>query len=71
MLQDGAISMTIQNGVPIFRASQAVMSRIMELLEKQKEGIITHEEKADLDQFEQIDDYLSHLNRLVRNLSQQ
>jgi len=69
MPQDGSISMTVQNGVPIFRASQAVVDRIRDLLDKQKEGVLTEEEKADLDQFELVDDYLSHLNRLVRNLS--
>ena len=70
MPQDGSISMILQNGIPIFRASQAVIDRISELLDKQKSGTLSKEEEADLDQYELVDDYLSHINRLVRNLSQ-
>ena len=70
MPQDGSISMVLQNGIPIFRASQSVIDRISELLDKQKNGILSKDEEADLDQYELVDDYLSHINRLVRNLSQ-
>lgn len=54
-------------GTIIFRASPAVKDRIEQLVEKEKTVGLSHEEKKELDGFEEIDDYLSHVNRLVRN----
>jgi hypothetical protein len=66
--RDGAISMTLEQGVPIFRASTAVQYRIQKLLEKQQAKGLSAVEEEELDRYEEIDDYLSHLNRVVRNL---
>lgn len=68
--RDGAISIELEEGVPVFRASTAVQSRIFALLEKKSASKLTESEGEELDQYEVIDDYLSHLNRIVRNILQ-
>jgi hypothetical protein len=65
---DGAISLTMQEGAPVFRASNRVRRRIQALLDKEKEEGLTMAETEELDRYEAVDDYLSHLNRLARNL---
>lgn len=66
---DGAINISLEDGVPVFRASAAVRARIQLLLDKQKVGELSAQETEELDRYEEIDDYLSHLNRVVRNLA--
>ncbi|MCI0397256.1 MAG: hypothetical protein L0332_33910 [Chloroflexi bacterium] len=70
MPRDGAISITLEEGVPVFRASTAVLARIEALLRKQRTTGLAAKEEEELDRYEEIDDYLSHLNRVVRNLLQ-
>ena len=65
---DGAINIELVQGVPTFRASTAVIGRIEQLLEKEREQGLSASEADELAQYEEIDDYLSHLNRVVRNL---
>lgn len=67
---DGAITLEFQQGIPIFRASTSVQKRIEKLLDKQRELSLTAAEKEELTQYEEIDDYLSFVNRTVRNLLQ-
>jgi len=67
---DGAISIRLEEGAPIFRASTAVQARIQVLLQKQQTDSLSPAENEELDRYEEIDDYLSHLNRMVRNLLQ-
>lgn len=67
---DGAIDIRLEKGAPIFRASAAVQERIQWLLQKQLDSGLTPDEIEELDRYEEIDDYLSHLNRIVRNLIQ-
>jgi hypothetical protein len=67
---DGAVRLELQNGLPVLRASTAVQRRITALLRKQQETTLSSEEIDELDRYEEIDDYLSFLNRIVRNLSQ-
>lgn len=64
---EGAIRIEIEAGVPILRTSVFVQERIEVLLAKQREGALTTEEVEEFDLYEEIDDYLSFLNRLVRN----
>ena len=66
----GAIEIELEQGVLIFRISQTAQSRIEDLLDKQRASQLTSAEEQELQQYEDIDDYLSYLNRLVRNLSQ-
>src|SRR5256885_10114352 len=69
-LRDGAVHLELEQGIVIFRASAAVQKRIAELLEKQQASALTEAEERELTDYEEIDDYLSHVNRLIRNLSQ-
>lgn len=70
LLRAGAVQLELEQGIVIFRASAAVQTRITELLEKQKAQALTSVEESELTGYEEIDDYLSHVNRLIRNLSQ-
>ena len=67
---EGAVRLELQNGLPVLRASTAVQRRITALLRKQQETALSPEETDELDRYEEIDDYLSFLNRIVRNLVQ-
>jgi len=64
---DGAIRLELEEGVPILRASSSVQKRVRALLQKEKEFGLSKEESEEFDRYEEIDDYLSLLNRLVRN----
>lgn len=66
---DGAISIELDGGVPILRASHAAQDRIEDLLQKQNSASLTPDEAQELQQYEDVDDYLSYLNRLTRNLA--
>lgn len=58
----------LEQGVPTFRVSAAVAERIAQLLEHEREGGLSQSEADELDRYEEIDDYLSYLNRVFRNL---
>jgi hypothetical protein len=66
---EGAVRLELEEGVPIFRASSFVQARIDALLAKQQESQLGAEEEQELNCYEEIDDYLSFVNRTVRNLS--
>ncbi len=66
---EGAVRIEMEEGVPLFRASTTVQNRIETLLRKHKDSGLTAEEETELDRYEEIDDYLSFLNRVVRNLA--
>lgn len=68
--RDGAINLEVEQGVIILRASKGVQDRIESLLHKQQTAKLTRSETKELQQYERIDDYLSLLNRLSRNLAQ-
>ncbi|MEM9008064.1 MAG: hypothetical protein AAGE59_31715 [Cyanobacteria bacterium P01_F01_bin.86] len=65
---DGVVRMELEEGIPIFRVTGTVQSRIEELLFRQKESPLNQAEEQELDRYEEIDDYLSFVNRTVRNL---
>ena len=67
---EGAVRIELEEGVPIFRASGSIQTRIEGLLLKEREAGLTVEEKGELDRYEEIDDFLSFVNRAVRNLVQ-
>ena len=71
LLLDGAVRIELQQGVPIFKASTKVQDRIEALLHQQQTRSLTEDEEEELDQYEEIDDYLSFVNRVIRNLFQQ
>jgi len=64
---DGVVGIELQNGIPIFRASQQVQKRIETLLDRREEISLTESEEQELDSYAEIDDYLSFVNRLIRN----
>jgi hypothetical protein len=66
---EGAVRIELEEGIPIFRASSFVQRRIEALLSKQQDSSLDMEEERELDCYEEIDDYLSFVNRTVRNLS--
>ena len=64
---EGAICLDLHDGILRFRASQSLRDRIQSLLEIQQKRSLTPEENQELDRYEEIDDYLSFVNRTVRN----
>lgn len=64
-----AVEIDVEEGVLIFRVSEVAQEKIEELLEKQKSFELDDAEETELDRYEEIDDYLSFLNRLTRNLA--
>lgn len=67
---EGAVRIELEEGMPIFRASAFIQARIEELLLKERGARLSMQEKKELDQWEEMDDYLSLINRVVRNLMQ-
>lgn len=67
---EGAVRIELEEGVLVFRASGSVQDRIEGLLLKEREVGLTVEEKEELDRYEEIDDFLSFINRVIRNLVQ-
>ena len=64
---EGAVRIELEEGGIVFRASASVQDRIEELLVKQRKGGLMAEEGAELDRYEEMDDYLSFVNRVTRN----
>jgi len=65
---ENAVRIELEEGVPVFRASAAVQTRIEALLSEQHDSTLSPAEEQELDRYEAVDDYLSFLNRVVRNL---
>ena len=68
-LIEGAVRIEIEEGIPLFTASSLVLARIEQLLAKQQDAPLSPEEEQELDSYEEIDDYLSFVNRTMRNIS--
>jgi hypothetical protein len=68
--REGAIEIELEQSVLVFRVSKAVQERIEALVEKERNSQLTSDEAQELEQYKEIDHYLSFLNRLTRNLSQ-
>jgi hypothetical protein len=66
---EDAVRIELEEGIPVFRASSTVKNHIEALLEKQQLSTLSLEEEQELDCYEEIDDYLSFVNRTLRNLS--
>lgn len=64
---EGAIRIELEEGVPVLRASSVVQDRVDTLLLKEREQGLSSEEAEEFERYEEIDDYLSFFNRLVRN----
>lgn len=68
--RENAVEIELEQNVLVFRATKITQSRIENLLDKQKEFVLNEVEEKELRQYEEIDDYLSFLNRLTRNLAE-
>jgi hypothetical protein len=66
---EDAVRIELEEGIPVFRASSAVQKHSEALLAKQQVSSLTSEEERELDCYEEIDDYLSFVNRTLCNLS--
>ena len=62
---DNAVRLELEEGVPVFRATPTVEERIEFLLEKQLRAKLTKREQQELDLYEELDDYLSFVNRIA------
>lgn len=67
--REGAVDIELEQGVLVFRVSRGVQARIEDLLEKNRTTGLNPDENEELTRYEEIDDYLSYLNRLTRNLA--
>ncbi|MDL1894837.1 hypothetical protein FBQ82_01055 [Anaerolineae bacterium CFX7] len=63
-----AVRIELEDGVPVFKATRHVQARIEKLLEQERRGGLDSRERKELDRYEEVDDYLSWVNRVVRNL---
>lgn len=66
--REGAVDIEFKSGRLIFRISRSAQVRIEDLLAKQRAAPLSRTEEKELDQYEEIDDYLSFLNRLTRDM---
>ena len=64
---DAAVRIELVDGVPIFRAPPQVQSRIEDLLERRETTPLDPEELRELTRYEDLDEFLGLVNRLVRN----
>ena len=62
-----AVRMELVEGVPIFRATSIVQTRIEALIVDRQDRVLSPAEEDELDCYEEVDDYLSFVNRMVRN----
>ncbi len=67
LLKDTAIRLEIEEGVLIFRATEKIQTGIAEQMEKEKNKSLSANEIEEQDAYEEIDDYLSYVNRIIRN----
>lgn len=68
--RENAVEIELEQNVLIFRATKNTQNRIENLLDKQRGSNLSEIEENELRQYEEIDDYLSFLNRLTRNLAE-
>ena len=68
--RDSAVEIEVEESILVFRVSKIAQEHIESLLDKQKASKLTDSEETELDRYEEIDDYLSFLNRLTRNLAE-
>jgi hypothetical protein len=67
---ENAVRIDIEEGLLVFKASHLTSGRIEKLLLKQRVSGLNAVEEKELDRYEEMDDYLSFVNRVVRNLIQ-
>jgi hypothetical protein len=64
---EDAVRLELREGAPVFRAQPRIQERIDELLDKRPTSSLTASEERELLQYEELDEFLSLVNQLVRN----
>lgn len=64
---EASVQIDIEEGIPVFRVATSVQDRIEGLVAKQQDVHLSGVENEELDRYEEIDDFLSFINRLTRN----
>jgi hypothetical protein len=67
MPAEGSVRIELEEGIPIFRSASSIHDRIEFLIAQQQETGLSSAENEELDRYEEIDDFLSFVNRLTRN----
>jgi hypothetical protein len=68
LAEEGALHLELHGGIPVIKASSRVQNRIESLVDRHQESGLSETETEELDRYEEIDDFLSFLNRVIRNL---
>ena len=66
---ENLVRIELQEGIPILKATRSVQKRIELLLAQQRQEGLTTAEREELEGYEELDDYLSLANRVMRNLT--
>lgn len=66
---ENAVRLELREDTLIFRATPTVQDRVERLLEKQQAQTLSVAETNELLRYEELDDFLSLVNRLVRNVT--
>ena len=64
---DNVVRIELQGELPIFKAMPWVQQRVTELIQQNSVAALSSEETRELDGYEEMDDFLSLVNRLIRN----
>lgn len=64
---DASVRIELVEGIPIFRAPPHVRARIEELLDQRETAALNADERQELIRYEELDEFLALVNRLVRN----
>ncbi|MBI3960042.1 MAG: hypothetical protein HY328_14615 [Chloroflexi bacterium] len=67
---DSAIDLDCDEAIPMLHASRSVQARIEDLLNRQRRSPLSDSEDAELEAYAELDDCLSFLNRVIRNLQE-
>ncbi|MEM8603435.1 MAG: hypothetical protein AAGF24_06320 [Cyanobacteria bacterium P01_H01_bin.121] len=62
------VRLELEDGIPIFRASEQIQTTIDSLLAKQQDAGLSTAEHHQLDGYEELNDYLTFVNHTLRNL---
>jgi len=64
------VRIELEEGALVFKATHLIQNRIEALIRKQRDTYLNTEDETELNQYEEMDDFLSFVNRVVRNLMQ-
>ena len=65
-LIEGSIGIELVKGLLVFRISTKIQDRIETLIAQKTESALTSEEETELDQYQQLVDYLNLVNETIK-----